>query len=60
MKKERVQEILDKMEQGKYTGFPISQITDNIAWLWKWRKITREEMERMTEQVCIILEMKVY
>lgn len=55
MRKERVQTILDRMVDGKYTGFTIGQVVDQIAWLWKWKKITRDEMTLMTAQARYIL-----
>ena len=55
MKKERVQKILDRMERGQYTGFTIEHIVDKITWLWKWRKITHDELTKMTSQVMRIL-----
>lgn len=55
MTPERVQQLLDRMCMGKYTGFTIGQITDRIAWLWKWRKISYEQMTKMTAQARYIL-----
>lgn len=52
----QLRETLDRMESGKYTGIKISKVTDQIAWLWKWRKISREEMIELTEQAIRILE----
>lgn len=52
----QLRETLDRMESGKYTGIKISKVTDQIAWLWKWRKISREEMKELTEQAIRILE----
>lgn len=59
--KERVQNALERMVYGKYTGWTIGQVTDKIAWLWQWRKITYEEMTTMTAQARYILgELKAY
>ncbi len=29
-------------------------ITDRIDWCWKWKKITKEEMELFVDRVCKI------
>lgn len=52
----QLKNVLDDMENGKYTSFPIWRATDQIAWLWKWKKITHEEMVKMTDQAIRILE----
>ena len=46
---------IDALECGRYCPYTISQITDKIAWLWKWRKISRAEMEVLTNKVIEIL-----
>lgn len=60
MTKERVQKELDRMTEGKYSAFTVGQLADQIDWLWKWRKITHEEMEMMCLQVIHIIGMGVY
>ena len=44
----RVEDTLDRMEQGLYVGVSIGWVTDQIAWLWKFRHISYEEMTRLT------------
>ena len=34
----------------------IEWITDRIYWCWKWKKITREQMEELTMRAINILE----
>ena len=55
MTKERVQKELDRMSAGKYSAFTIGQLCDKITWLWKWRKITKDEMEMMCLQAINII-----
>lgn len=47
-----VLKILDRLERGMYTGsLDIHWCGDSIAWLWKWKKITKEEMESLCDRV---------
>ena len=34
----------------------IDKISERIAWCWKWRKITKEQMEELAERACKIYE----
>lgn len=60
MTKEQVQKELDRMSNGQYSSFTVGQLADKVSWLWKWRKITHEEMEMMCLQVINIIGMGVY
>ena len=42
---------LKRLEEGKYALRSIEWVADRIAWCWKWRKITEEEMTELTERV---------
>jgi len=44
----RIEDTLDRMERGLYTGVSIGWVTDQIAWLWKFRYISYDEMTRLT------------
>ena len=55
MTKERLQQELDRMSEGKYSGFTIGQLCDKISWMWKWKKISYEEMEMMSLQAINII-----
>lgn len=46
---------IDALERGRYCPYTIAQITDKITWLWKWRKISRLEMEVLSNKVIEIL-----
>lgn len=34
----------------------IGWISNRISWCWKWRKITREQMEELCDRVIKVLE----
>lgn len=37
-------------------GLSISWCCDSIDWLWKWRKITKEEMESLCDRMIAIMQ----
>lgn len=55
MKLDTFRKNLDRMVEGKMI-MPIEYTTDYIAWLWKYRKITKQEMEIMCDKVEYILK----
>lgn len=36
----------------------MDKITDRISWCWKWRKITKEQMEELADRAIKIFEDK--
>lgn len=50
-----VENTLDRMEQGLYTGISIGRITDTIAWLWKYRYINYDQMTKLTAKARYII-----
>lgn len=47
---------LKSYEEGKsYHKRTMDWICNRIDWAWKWRKITKEEMEELTDRICIVL-----
>lgn len=54
-KVKRVCDTLDRMEKGVYAGATIGWVTDQIAWLWKWRYISYEEMTRLTARARFVI-----
>ena len=47
-----VLDILNRLERGQYTGsLDVYWVGDSISWLWKWKKITKEEMESLCDRV---------
>ena len=57
-KVKRIDDTLNRIECGLYTGVSIGSITDEIAWLWKFRYISYEEMQRLTDRAINVI--KVY
>ena len=53
--KEIDKELKSYEENEPYHAKTITWICDRIDWAWKWRKITKEEMEELTNRVCICL-----
>ena len=35
---------------------PYHTISDRISWCWKWRKITKEQMEELCDRTIEVLE----
>ena len=52
----RINKALDAMEQGRYAGLKLGWITERIDWLWKFRHITREQMEKLADRTTYIIE----
>ena len=46
---------MDRMERGLYTGLSIGWVTDQIAWLWKFRYIDYDEMTKLTARARYII-----
>lgn len=36
--------------RNRYTFFELSKIADRIDWCWKFRKITKEQMEELADR----------
>jgi len=53
---EKIDRWLKQHENFKYTERTIDQIADYIDWAWKWRKISKEQMEETADRVCNLLE----
>ena len=49
-------QTIERLEHGKYTALDEGWCCDSIAWLWKWRKITEEEMESLCSRMISIME----
>ena len=48
--------IISYEEYKPYHDKTIEWICDRIDWAWKWRKITREQMEELANRATNILE----
>ena len=46
-----IDKALSRLEQFKYPLHSIDWCANRIDWCWKWRKITREQMESLAERV---------
>lgn len=51
-------DTLDKLEQGKYTGLDAHWCCTTIDWLWKWRKITEDELNSLCYRVIALMSGK--
>lgn len=56
---EKIDRALKQHENHKYCERSLDSIADYIDWAWKWRKITREEMEDAADRVVALLEGKI-
>lgn len=62
MKKQKITEA-EKIEKAiqeyeKFRPFPqytTEWICNRIDWAWKWKKITKEQMEDFADRMCVIL-----
>ena len=53
---EKINRWLKQHESYKYTERSLDSIADYIDWAWKWRKISREEMENAADRVCVLYD----
>lgn len=44
-------DAISRLELGKCIRYTPEYITDRIAWLWKWRRIDKETMDKFTERI---------
>lgn len=49
-------ETLDALERRKYTGLDIHWCCDTITWLWRFRRITKEEKDLLCSRAISLLE----
>ena len=55
-KVKRITCALDHIEKGMYTDVSTEWIINQIAWLWKFRCISHDEMNQLADRVIHILE----
>ena len=54
---DEIDKALQSYEDYKpYHTRKIEWISDRICWCWKWKKITREQMEELCDRVIKVLE----
>jgi len=51
-KLEQTLRALKALETNRYCELTTMQICNNIAWLWKWRKITEAQMQSLSDRLC--------
>lgn len=52
----KIDKALTRLEQGKYATYSVDWCIGRIDWAWKWRKITKEQMEELAERACALLD----
>lgn len=53
---QKIDKALKQHENHKYAERSLDSITNYIDWAWKWKKITREEMENAADRVCALYD----
>ena len=53
---EKIDRSLKQHENHKYCERSLDSIADYINWAWKWKKITREQMESAADRVCALYD----
>ena len=54
---EEINEVLKSYEDGKsYHTKNMDWAANRIVWAWKWRKITKEEMEELADRATAIFD----
>lgn len=51
---EKIDKALKQHEAHRYYERSLDSIADYIDWAWRWKKITREEMENAADRVCAL------
>lgn len=49
---------ISRLESGKYPRHSASWCADRISWLWQFRYITEEEMNRFADRMICIFRME--
>ena len=55
---QKIDKALKQHENHKYAERSLDSIADYIAWAWKWRKITKEEMENAADRVFALYDIE--
>lgn len=53
---EIIQALQPYEEFKPYHTHSIDWICNRIDWCWKWKKITREEMEELVDRICEVMK----
>jgi hypothetical protein len=57
-KVERLEDTLSRIEDGRPSQLDLSWCASTVGWLWKWRKISKEQMETFTSRITEQFEME--
>ena len=52
---EEINKAIKQYEKHKPYYKTIDWICNRIDWCWKWRKITKEEMEDFVDRICAVM-----
>lgn len=56
---EEIDRVLKQYENyAPYYSKDMSWVADRIDWCWKWRKITKEQMEELADRAIKVFERK--
>lgn len=55
---EQIDEVLTRLEQYKPTTKTLDWCAHRIDWCWRWRKISKEQMEQLADRVIKLYERK--
>ena len=53
---EKIDKALKSHEQKGYYERSLDSIANYIDWAWKWKKITKEEMENAADRICALYD----
>ena len=53
---EKIDYAITQHEKRGYYERSLDSIADYINWAWKWKKITREQMESAADRVCALYD----
>ena len=52
----KINKVLTRLEAGQYAVANIHWCTDRVDWAWRWRKITKDEMEELASRCIALLD----
>lgn len=47
---------IERYENGKFAEVDYHWCSDTISWLWKWRKISKEEMHSLCNRMIYLMD----
>ena len=55
---EKIDRAITQHEKLGHYERSLDSIADYINWAWKWKKITREQMENAADRVCMLYDIE--